>query len=147
MVATWDAARAAHFFQAYEAAFRERPGFPRWRAAQWIGDYLENENARHDWSLLAQVGEMPVGFVLASAEKPEAYIMQIGVIPPQRRRGLASALIIEATRRMQTAGETTAQLLVNVNNPSAIHTYTQLGFVTTGRRARYEQGRFVHGPH
>jgi ribosomal-protein-alanine N-acetyltransferase len=65
--------------------------------------------------------------------------MQIGVIPTQRRRGLGSGLIVETMRRMQAAGAVSVYLVVHVNNPGAIQTYTDLGFVTIGRRARYER--------
>jgi ribosomal protein S18 acetylase RimI-like enzyme len=40
---------------------------------------------------------------------------------------------------MQAAGAVTARLEVHVNNPGAIQAYTDLGFVTIGRRARYER--------
>ena len=45
----------------------------------------------------------------------------------------------ETMRRMQAAGAVSVQLTVSVNNPGAIQTYAQLGFVTIGRRARYER--------
>ncbi len=137
--ATWQPALAEQFFQAYAAAFRERPGFPGYTAAEWISDINDNENFNPEWSLLARVGNRPAGFVNASAERPGGYVVQVGVIPDQRRRGLASALIVESMRRMRGAGVNAVQLEVNVNNPGAIQTYATLGFVTVGRRARYEQ--------
>lgn len=136
---TWRPEVTEQFFQVYEAAFRERPGFPGYSATEWISDYNENENLQPEWSLLARVGDLPVGFVMASAESPGGYVVQIGVIPGQRRRGLASALLVETMRRMQAASKSTAQLAVNINNPGAIQTYTALGFATFGRRARYER--------
>jgi ribosomal protein S18 acetylase RimI-like enzyme len=42
-------------------------------------------------------------------------------------------------RRMQAAGAASAQLTVHINNPGAIQTYAQLGFVTIGRRALFER--------
>jgi ribosomal protein S18 acetylase RimI-like enzyme len=39
---------------------------------------------------------------------------------------------------MRAAGETGITLNVNVNNPHAIELYRRLGFVTAGRRARYQ---------
>ena len=45
----------------------------------------------------------------------------------------------EAMQRMKADGVASTQLTVNANNPGAIQTYTQLGFVTIGRRARYQQ--------
>jgi mycothiol synthase len=136
---TWQPALADQFFQAYEAAFRDRPGFPGYSAAEWISDLTENETFKPEWSLLARAGELPVGFVNAAAERPGGYVVQIGVIPGQRRRGLASALMVETMRRMQAAGRSATQLVVNINNPGAIQTYAELGFVPAGRRARFEQ--------
>jgi ribosomal protein S18 acetylase RimI-like enzyme len=40
---------------------------------------------------------------------------------------------------MQAAGAPWADLTVHTNNPGAIQTYAELGFVTIGRRARYER--------
>lgn len=142
---TWQPALADQFFQAYAAAFRDRPGFPGTPAAEWISDLTGDENFKPEWSLLARVGELPVGFVNAAAERPGGYVVQVGVIPGQRRRGLASALMVETMRRMQAAGASAAQLVVNINNPGAIRTYGALGFVTVGRRARFEQtiGRLI----
>ncbi len=137
---TWQPALADQFFQAYQASFRDRPGFPGYSAAEWISDLTEDENFKPEWSLLARTAEdVPAGFVNASAERPGGYVVQVGVIPGQRRRGLASALMVETMRRMQTAGASATQLVVNINNPGAIQTYGALGFVTAGRRARFDQ--------
>ena len=66
-------------------------------------------------------------------------LLQVGVIPAQRRRGLASALIVETLRRMRADGEGSADIAVHLNNPGAIQTYLGLGFETLGRRAKYER--------
>ena len=126
------------FFQAYDAAFRERPGFPGWTAAEWVDSWTTDE-FKPEWSLLARLGDLPVGFLTATANPPDGFVMQVGVIPTLRRRGLGSALIVETMRRMQAAGAASAQLTVNVNNPGAIQAYVELGFATVGRRARYER--------
>ena len=138
-ITTWQMDVADQFFQAYETAFRERPGFPGYTAAEWIGNTLDNAHARPVWSLLARVGDEPVGFVLASADAPGGYVVQVGVVPAQRRRGLASALIVETLRRMRADGAGSADIVVNLNNPGAIQAYVGLGFETFGRRAKYER--------
>jgi ribosomal protein S18 acetylase RimI-like enzyme len=137
-VTSWEPNLADQFFQAYHASFRDRPGFPGWSAAEWIGRRIDDENARHKWSLLARSADVPVGFLTAGTEHPGGFVVQVGVIPEQRRRGLGSALMVETMRRMQAAGEIATQLTVNVNNPGAIQTYAHLDFETVGRRARYE---------
>jgi mycothiol synthase len=137
-ISAWQPALAGQFFQAYDAAFRERPGFPGWTAAEWV-DHWTTDNFKPEWSLLAGAGDVPLGFLIAADNPPYGFVVQVGVIPAQRRRGLCSALMVESMRRMQAAGELGTQLTVHVNNPGAIQTYAQLGFATVGRRARYER--------
>jgi mycothiol synthase len=138
----WQPELADQFFQAYHTAFRERPGFPGYSAAEWIAQVTEDD-LMPEWSLLACADREPVGFVIGNidltTDPPGGYIWQVGVIPAQRRRGLASALLAESMRRMQAAGARSALLAVHLNNPGAIEAYAQLGFTTVGRRARYER--------
>jgi ribosomal protein S18 acetylase RimI-like enzyme len=47
--------------------------------------------------------------------------------------------MVETMRLMKAAGESAIQLTVNINNPGAIQAYGALGFVTVGRRAKYER--------
>jgi mycothiol synthase len=138
----WQPNVAEQFYQAYHAAFHERPGFPGWSAAEWIARVTDNDLIP-EWTLLARAHSVPLGFVIGcidlTTNPPGGFVWQIGVIPTQRRRGLASGLLVETMRRMQAAGASTAQLTVHTNNPGAIQTYAQLGFETIGRRARYER--------
>ncbi len=138
-IKSWGPGLASRFFQAYESSFADRPGFPGSSAEEWIAGNTEDDDFRPEWSLLAEAGEVPVGFLTAGAGHPDAFIVQIGIIPEQRRRGLGSALTVETMRRMRAAGESAALLDVNVNNPGAIRAYVRLGFETVGRRARYER--------
>jgi mycothiol synthase len=141
-ITDWRPDLADEYFQAYDAAFRDRPGFPGYSADQWITEVTENDH-KPEWTLLAYVDGMPVGFVIGnidlSLDPPGGHIAQMGVVPAQRRRGLGSALLVETMRRMQVAGAVSARLEVHVDNPGAIQTYVDLGFVTIGRRARYER--------
>jgi ribosomal protein S18 acetylase RimI-like enzyme len=142
-LATWAPETAGQFFQAYHAAFLERPGFPNPSAEQWI-DGVNGNDLVTEWTLLAREGDQPLGFVIGAlgdltASPPDGYVVQIGVVPEARRRGLASALIVEALRRMQAAGAPSADLQVHTNNPGAIQAYAGLGFVTIARRVRYER--------
>lgn len=138
----WQPDLADQFFQAYDAAFRERPGFPGYSADQWITGVTENDH-KPEWSLLAYVDGVPVGFVIGNIDltldPPGGHIYQMGVVPAQRRRGLGSALLVETMRRMQLTGAVSARLEVHVDNPGATQTYAELGFVTIGRRAGYER--------
>jgi mycothiol synthase len=137
---SWQPDLAEQFYQAYDAAFRERPGFPGLTTAAWIENWtVDNDPFRPEWSLLARADDVPLGFLLAATNPPHGFVMQVGVVPTQRGRGLGSGLIVETMRRMQAGGLVSIQLIVNVNNPDAIKVYDKLGFVTIGRRAHYER--------
>jgi ribosomal protein S18 acetylase RimI-like enzyme len=134
-VQTWTPTRAEAFFEAYEASFRERPGFPGWSAQTWIGWASDDPDFRPELSLLVCRDELPVGFILCS----DNYVSQIGVRPEWRRQGIASALLVETLSRLQTEGQSEVWLTVAENNPTAIQTYRTFGFETRGRRARFER--------
>lgn len=130
----WTAESAPRFFQVYEAAFRERPGFPGYAAATWISDVGDDDDFRPAWSVLAEVpGLGDAGFVTALV----GWIDQVGVAPQARGRGLGAALVRECLTRMKAAGAVEAWLNVNVDNP-ARSLYLRLGFTDEGRRARFQ---------
>lgn len=129
----WAEETAGRFHAVYDAAFRERPGFPGSTAEEWIADVVEDDEFRPSWSVLATVpGLGDAGFVTASVD----WIVQVGVVPAARGRGIGGALVAEGLRRMRADGGTHAWLDVNVDNP-AVRLYRELGFEHRGRRARY----------
>ncbi len=132
-LAEWTPALAGQFFETYQAAFRERPGFPGWSAEQWIAWATGDDGFHPQMSLLARDGEQPVGFIVCD----DAWIVQVGTHPAWRGRGLGAALVVEALRRFASAGVTHVTLDVNANNPAAARVYARLGFEIVGRRARY----------
>jgi mycothiol synthase len=135
-LAAWSRANAERFAAVHDAAFRERPGFPGRPPAEWIADVIEDDDFRPDWSVLATVpGVGDAGFVTAAV----GWIVQVGVVPAARGRGLAAALVAESLGRRRSQGETEAWLDVNVDNPGAAALYRRLGFTVTGRRARYRR--------
>jgi ribosomal protein S18 acetylase RimI-like enzyme len=132
----WSEETALRFHAAYEASFRERPGFPGVPAHEWIADNAGDDDFRPRWSVVANVpGLGDAGFVTAAA----GWIVQVGVVPQARGRGLGAALMREALTRMTADGSPEAWLNVNVNNPAAAALYRHLGFAATGRRARYRR--------
>jgi mycothiol synthase len=135
-LATWTPALAGQFFEAYQDAFRERPGFPVWSEDEWV-EWATGEDTFHpEMSLLARDGAQPVGFIVCD----DAWIVQVGTHPAWRGRGLGAALVVEALRRFKAAGAAHVTLDVNVNNPGAARVYAWLGFHAIGRRARYVTG-------
>jgi GNAT superfamily N-acetyltransferase len=132
----WSVASAGRFHAAYAASFRDRPGFPDQPAGEWIAENDEDDEFRPRWSVLATLpGLGDVGFVTAAV----GWIVQVGVVPAARGRGIGAALVRESLSRMAADGATEAWLDVNVNNPGAAALYRRLGFADRGRRARYRR--------
>ena len=136
-LATWSPELADQFFTVCQAAFRERPGYPAWSQEKWLA-WLEtdDDDFRPELSLLATHDDLPVGFIVCA----DRWIVQMGVLPERRERGIGSALVSEVLKRFRAAGGDHVLLDVNVNNPSAARVYTRLGFERVGRRARYVRG-------
>jgi mycothiol synthase len=133
-LSTWEQAGPARFFAVYEASFRDRPGYPGWSQGRWADWISADDDFRAAWALLATVDGTDAGFIVADAG---GWIIQVGVVPAARGRGLGAALVAEAVRLMRAGSQTVITLNVNVNNPHAAALYRRLGFALAGRRARY----------
>lgn len=130
----WAAVPADRFFDAYRAAFRDRPGFPGWSKSRWVDWTAGDDEFRPQWSFLAVDSvDGDLGFVTCA----DGWIVQVGVRPEWRGRGLGAFLVTESLRRMRDDGAAEALLDVNVDNPAG-GLYRRLGFATVGRRARFE---------
>jgi len=130
----WAPALAGPFFAVYEAAFRERPSYPDWSQEEWLARLAtDDDDFRPELSFLAYHDDLPVGFIVCA----DRWIVQMGVRPEWRGRGIGSALLMEVLKRFRTAGIDHVLLDVNVENPRAARGYAQLGFERVGRRARY----------
>jgi mycothiol synthase len=133
VLADWSDTTSARFHAVYAASFADRPGFPRWSAQEWIA-WSVDEDFRPGWSVLATVPQIgDAGFVTCA----DGWLVQVGVVPAARGRGLGAALVTEALRRMRADGAATVMLDVNVDNPAG-ESYRRLGFTVLGRRARFE---------
>ena len=131
----WGNSAAEASFEVYEAAFRERPGFPGWLRSEWIDALTDDDDFLPAASLCVLLDGMPAGFVVCLT----GWIDQVGVAPAHRRLGLASALVTEATARMRALGIGVARLHVNGNNPGALAAWRRLGWRESGRRGRFER--------
>lgn len=78
----------------------------------------------------------PIGFAFVSAVLGEAEVLLIGVLPELRRTGAGRALI-EGLK----ASFSVIHLEVREQNLVARRFYEALGFVETGRRKRYYDGK------
>jgi len=101
-------------------------------AAQWpVGDYSQFE------TLVAFLASQPAGFCAWRQSAPDqAELLNLGIEPGYRRRGIASALLNTLCR---TAN---GQIFLEVaeNNRPAIALYKNLGWSQTGVRPGYYHG-------
>jgi mycothiol synthase len=135
-LATWGAADPARFHAVYAAAFRDRPGYPGWTRERWIEWISEDDDFRAQWTLLAALDGADVAFIVGEAG---GWVAQMGVVPAARGRDIGAALLAAAVRRMRDGGQEVSTLNVNVDNPHAAALYRRMGFIRTGRRARYQR--------
>lgn len=138
----WSDARAPLFYVAYVDAFRERPGFPGWDEPTWRTNLTGHSDFWPVHSLLLLDRAEPVGFAICAADEQEAgagHIVQLGLRPAWRGRGLADALLAELLLRFRAAGLRQARLEVNTNNPRAARLYARLGFALARRFSSYRK--------
>ena len=77
------------------------------------------------------------GFLVARALVQEAEILNFAVRADERRRGIGTALLIEALNWSMSVGAEKAILEVRASNESAVKFYERYGFRTVGRRPKY----------
>jgi [ribosomal protein S18]-alanine N-acetyltransferase len=80
------------------------------------------------------------GMVLARVAADEAEILTLAVLPQQRRRGLARALLERAMQAAAERGARTMFLEVAEANRAARAVYEAAGFVEVGQRRGYYRG-------
>jgi len=77
------------------------------------------------------------GFLVARSLVQEAEILNFAVRADERRRGIGTALLIEALNWSRSVGAEKAILEVRASNESAVKFYERHGFRTVGRRPKY----------
>ena len=83
----------------------------------------------------------PQGFLVLRLVAEEAEILTIGIVPTARRRGLACALMSEATRMLGKNRCQSLFLEVACSNLAAQQLYRSLGFTQVGQRKNYYRHR------
>ena len=87
--------------------------------------------------------ETLVGFAHAILMEDQCKLDKLYVHPDHRRRGLGAALLEQAKKWAQQAGETRLTLQVNRHNSLALSAYGTYGFVITEARVFDIGGGFV----
>jgi [ribosomal protein S18]-alanine N-acetyltransferase len=96
---------------------------------------------RHRFGWLAQVGDVPAGYILVQAIAGEAEILSLAVRPPMQGRGIGRKLTERALDEVHKHGARRLLLEVAASNERAIALYNSLGFRPIGRRRAYYQRR------
>jgi len=113
-------------------------GVPHWTRSAW-GRVLDPGAARRR---LAVVGEdrksgTVLGFAVAALAAPEGELEAVAVAPEWQRRGVARQLFAGLTEELRRAEVWEVFLEVRASNCSALGLYASIGFIETGRRAKY----------
>jgi ribosomal-protein-alanine N-acetyltransferase len=87
---------------------------------------------------LGSVG--PVGFILCRVAGDECEVLALGVIPADRRTGVAGAILDAALANASGRGARRVFLEVAEDNRAALGLYSAHGFAHVGRRAGYYGG-------
>ena len=85
---------------------------------------------------LARVDGVPAGTALLYSQFGMGYIDLVGTIPQHRRKGIASALVAQATVDSAALGNQWTSLETTTGS-AAEHLYKRLGFCTVYHRQRY----------
>jgi ribosomal-protein-alanine N-acetyltransferase len=80
-----------------------------------------------------------VGFALCRVIREESELLSIGVLPAQRHRGVARALMRHSMERCLRQGANVMFLEVAVDNHAAQRLYAEMGFEQIGSRPDYYQ--------
>lgn len=138
-LADWnDELNGRAIFEAHVEAFLDHWGSvpADWRA--WQRDYVGNPHTRLDLSVVALAGNDVVGYSLNQVYPEDArvrgltegYLGTIGVRRAWRRKGVATALILDSIRRFAEAGFDNATLTADADSlTGAFELYQRLGFI------------------
>ncbi len=97
-------------------------------------EFLAPGPGRQRVALAAEVDGDVAGFLLADVRafefgsEPCGWILEVGVDPDEARRGIASALLAEAVRRLHAAGVLTVRTMVRRNNVPVLTFFRTNGF-------------------
>ncbi len=87
--------------------------------------------------IIALRDSLAQGLVMVRIVADEGEILTLGVIPEQRRQGLAHQLMSAAQQQAWAKGATALFLEVAIDNQAALSLYEGLGYHRVGRRPRY----------
>lgn len=87
--------------------------------------------------LVATQENAVIGYIGSQSVLGEADIMNVAVLPEQRRKGVAEELLLALQNALKEKDVYSLTLEVRVSNAPAIALYEKLGYVEVGRRPNY----------
>ncbi len=113
----------------------ERRAFPTpWSLAMFVLELSKPASV----CLAALRGGRMIGFLICSRYDTVWHVMNVAVDPARRREGIATALLNDLLRRIDSK-DARYTLEVRESNTGAIDLYERFGFRAAGRRKRYYQ--------
>lgn len=82
-------------------------------------------------------GEALIGHAIGQLAGDVGEVLEIGVVPSARRRGVGGLLLAELERALERGGAAELWLEVRADNTAARALYERRGYAVTGRRPRY----------
>jgi ribosomal-protein-alanine N-acetyltransferase len=111
-------------------------------SAPWCREHFEHEiSAVYSFPFVVEQNGMIMGYVCLMSLFEEAQILDIAVDPELRGRGVARRLLEYAIMVALEKGAEVLALEVRASNAAAISLYERCGFVCTGVRVKYYEGR------
>lgn len=108
---------------------------------------IDNSAFEHDWQLdsgglqdarhattrsrfrIAEFDDRLTGYAITGRGRKTGYIQRLAVSPHDRRKNIASDLVIDALRWLSRKGTTEAFVNTQLHNDAALNLYKSLGFV------------------
>jgi ribosomal-protein-alanine N-acetyltransferase len=101
-----------------------------------FGDFAECAAVGVPFLVAVERGSV-VGYVIGQTAADEGEILNLGVAPAHRGRGVGHALVERMLALLHERGAEVAYLEVRESNSAAQHLYQSLGFREVARRRRY----------
>lgn len=109
--------------------------FPQPWSRGMLADELSGDARRI--ALLAELDAQPVGFAFCWRVEEELHLINLGVIPTQRRRGVAQAILDHLLEHPRAEGTAIVTLEVRATNEPAKRFYLHNGFLEIALRREY----------
>ncbi len=135
-------------FDAFNESFRDHWGFEPMTKAAWDLFMVGRESFRPDLSYAVLDGNQVAGFSINFLNEEEnerkgireAWVGDLGVRRPWRKRGIATALLNRSMLDFKAAGMDYASLGVDTENPTgALGVYERVGFAAVKRSISFQK--------